>query len=129
MVANVLARTTGGKSGGAVSHSVMKKLPNRLALSSRTAMKLRHIVSHVIVPDGSPSAYHIFDARSKCVERMGFCGSDEVTPQPLQFIGCDAADAVIAYAADRPRSLPVRLFGGSVGNQISANSGVPALWR
>ena len=39
----------------------------------------------------------------------------EVTPQPMKFVGCDAAFAVIAYAADRPRSLPVRLFRGSVG--------------
>jgi 4-amino-4-deoxy-L-arabinose transferase-like glycosyltransferase len=46
----------------------------------------------------------------------------EVTPQPLKFVGCDAAFAVIAYAIDRPRSLPVRLFRGSVGDQTYADA-------
>jgi len=40
----------------------------------------------------------------------------------MKFVGCDAAFAVIAYAADRPRSLPVRLFRGSVGDQTYADA-------
>jgi hypothetical protein len=40
----------------------------------------------------------------------------------LKFVGCDAAFAVIAYAADRPRSLPLRLFRGSIGDQTYADA-------
>jgi hypothetical protein len=46
----------------------------------------------------------------------------ELTPQPLKYVGCDAAFAVIAYAADRPRSLQLRLFRGSIGDQTYADA-------
>jgi 4-amino-4-deoxy-L-arabinose transferase-like glycosyltransferase len=46
----------------------------------------------------------------------------QVTPQPLQFVGCNVADAVIAYASDRPRTLPARLFRGNIADQIYADA-------
>ena len=38
----------------------------------------------------------------------------QVTPQPLRFVGCNVANEVIAYARDRPRSLPLRFFHGDI---------------
>jgi hypothetical protein len=34
----------------------------------------------------------------------------QVTPEPLRYVGCRGAEAVAAYAADRPRALPLRSF-------------------
>jgi hypothetical protein len=44
----------------------------------------------------------------------------ETTAQPLRFVGCDAADEVVAYAQDQPRSLPPRSFHGDVGDIVYA---------
>ena len=41
----------------------------------------------------------------------------QATPQPLRFVGCDVADEVIAYAQDRPHSLPLRFFRGDIARQ------------
>ena len=46
----------------------------------------------------------------------------QATPQPLRFVGCDMADEVIAYARDRPRSLPMRLFRGNIADQMYADA-------
>lgn len=44
------------------------------------------------------------------------------TTLPLRFVGCDAADEVIAYAQDRPRQLPLRYFAGdgSIADNVYA---------
>jgi len=34
----------------------------------------------------------------------------QVTPEPLRYVGCSAAEAVAAYAPDRPRALPLQSF-------------------
>ena len=44
----------------------------------------------------------------------------QVTPEPLRFVGCFGADAVIAYAADRPRALPLRSYGGNIADVVYA---------
>jgi hypothetical protein len=46
----------------------------------------------------------------------------QVTLQPLRFVGCDVADAVITYAVDRPRSVGLRSFQGNVADQIYAEA-------
>jgi hypothetical protein len=46
----------------------------------------------------------------------------QTTPRPLQIVGCDAADEVIAYAQDRPRALPPRSFRGDVGDELYAEA-------
>lgn len=46
----------------------------------------------------------------------------QATSQPLRFVGCSAANEVIAYAADRPRSLPSRSFRGNVGDAVYADA-------
>ena len=46
----------------------------------------------------------------------------QVTQQPLRFVGCDLADAVITYATDRPRSVPSRSFQGNVADQVYADA-------
>ena len=46
----------------------------------------------------------------------------EVTPEPLRFVGCDVSDAVIAYAHERPRAMPVRAFHGDIGDTIYAQA-------
>jgi hypothetical protein len=46
----------------------------------------------------------------------------EATPQPLRFVGCDVAHAVITYATDRPRSVPSRSFQGNVADQVYADA-------
>jgi 4-amino-4-deoxy-L-arabinose transferase-like glycosyltransferase len=38
----------------------------------------------------------------------------QVTPQPLRYVGCRGAEAVAAYAADRPRALPRRSFSNDL---------------
>jgi len=45
----------------------------------------------------------------------------QATKEPLQLVGCRAADEVIAYAADRPRSLPLRSFRGSIADVVYAD--------
>jgi hypothetical protein len=40
----------------------------------------------------------------------------------LRFVGCDLADAVITYATDRPRSVPLRSFQGNVADQVYADA-------
>jgi 4-amino-4-deoxy-L-arabinose transferase-like glycosyltransferase len=56
------------------------------------------------------------------------------TPQPLRYVGCNAASQVITYAQDRPRPLPMRSYNGNVADQIYADvkgwpkiAGEPAL--
>ena len=46
----------------------------------------------------------------------------QVTSQTLRFVGCDAADEVIAYAADRPRSLPLRSYRGDIADEVYADA-------
>jgi len=46
----------------------------------------------------------------------------QATPQPLRFVGCDVADQVIAYARDRPRSLPIRSFHGNIADEVYADA-------
>jgi hypothetical protein len=46
----------------------------------------------------------------------------QATPQPLRFIGCDVADEVIAYAPDRPHSLPLHSFRGDIGDEVYADA-------
>jgi len=45
----------------------------------------------------------------------------QITPQPLRFVGCNFADQVVAYAADRPRTLPARAFAGNIADQVYAD--------
>jgi hypothetical protein len=45
----------------------------------------------------------------------------QATPEPLRYVGCDVADAVIAYAQDRPRPLPWRSFQGRVADEVYAD--------
>jgi hypothetical protein len=49
----------------------------------------------------------------------------QATPQPLRFVGCDAANEVIAYAQDRPRALPWRSFGGDIADSMYADGHWP----
>jgi 4-amino-4-deoxy-L-arabinose transferase-like glycosyltransferase len=44
-----------------------------------------------------------------------------VTPEPLRFVSGNLANEVIAYAVDQPRALPLRLFRGSIGDQVYAD--------
>ncbi len=44
----------------------------------------------------------------------------QTTTQPLRFVGCDAADEVVAYAKHRPRALPARSLHGDVGDIVYA---------
>ena len=46
----------------------------------------------------------------------------EATPQPLRFVGCDVANEVIAYAQDRPRSLPSQSFHGDIADEVYADA-------
>jgi hypothetical protein len=46
----------------------------------------------------------------------------QATPQPLRFIGCNVADEVIAYAPDRPHSLPLHSFRGDIGDEVYADA-------
>lgn len=46
----------------------------------------------------------------------------QATPQPLRFVGCDAADEVIAYAPGRPHPLPLRIFQGDVADVVYADA-------
>jgi 4-amino-4-deoxy-L-arabinose transferase-like glycosyltransferase len=46
----------------------------------------------------------------------------QATPQPLRFVGCNVADEVIAYAQDRPHSLPLRSFHGDIGDEVYADA-------
>lgn len=46
----------------------------------------------------------------------------QLTPQPLRYVGCDAADTVIAFAADKPHPLPLRLFRGNVADEVYADA-------
>ena len=40
----------------------------------------------------------------------------------MRFVGCDVADEVIAYAQDRPRSLPLRFFRGDIADKVYADA-------
>jgi len=46
----------------------------------------------------------------------------QATPQPLRFVGCNVADEVIAYARDRPHSLPLRSFRGDIAAKVYADA-------
>jgi hypothetical protein len=46
----------------------------------------------------------------------------QATPQPLRFVGCNVADEVIAYAPDRPHSLPLRSFRGDIADKVYADA-------
>ena len=46
----------------------------------------------------------------------------QVTPQPLRFVGCDAADEVITYAYDQPHSLPLRSYQGNIADRVYADA-------
>ena len=46
----------------------------------------------------------------------------QATPQPLRFIGCNVADEVIAYAPDRPHSLPLHSYRGDIGDEVYADA-------
>jgi hypothetical protein len=46
----------------------------------------------------------------------------QVTLQPLRFVGCNLANAVVAYATDRPQALPPRSFNGDIADQVYADA-------
>jgi 4-amino-4-deoxy-L-arabinose transferase-like glycosyltransferase len=46
----------------------------------------------------------------------------QATSQPLRFVGCNAASEVITYAADRPRTLPMRSFSGQFADVMYADA-------
>jgi 4-amino-4-deoxy-L-arabinose transferase-like glycosyltransferase len=46
----------------------------------------------------------------------------QATSQPLRFVGCSAANEVIAYAADQPNSLPSYSFRGHVADAVYADA-------
>ena len=46
----------------------------------------------------------------------------QATPEPLRFGGCNVADEVIAYAQDRPYSVPLHSFRGDIGDQVYADA-------
>ena len=46
----------------------------------------------------------------------------QATPEPLRFVGCNVADEVIAYAQDRPHSVPLHSFRGDIGDQVYADA-------
>jgi hypothetical protein len=46
----------------------------------------------------------------------------QATSRPLRFVGCNAANAVITYAADQPRPLPMRSFRGHIADIVYADA-------
>ena len=46
----------------------------------------------------------------------------QATSRPLRFVGCNAANEVIAYALDRPHSLPLRSFRGDIADEVYADA-------
>jgi len=46
----------------------------------------------------------------------------QATPQPLRFVGCDVANEVIAYAQDRPGSVPLRSYHGWIADEVYAEA-------
>jgi hypothetical protein len=46
----------------------------------------------------------------------------EETPAPLRFVGCDAANVVVAYAQEKPRAMPMRALNGDIGDTIYAQA-------
>jgi 4-amino-4-deoxy-L-arabinose transferase-like glycosyltransferase len=71
-------------------------------------------------------ATHLYGVKALFADSQILAGETErlwhsVTPEPLRFVGGNLANEVIAYAADRPRSLPLRSFRGSIGDQVYAD--------
>jgi hypothetical protein len=46
----------------------------------------------------------------------------QATSRSLHFVGCSAANEVIAYAPDRPHSLPLRSFHGNIADEVYADA-------
>jgi len=46
----------------------------------------------------------------------------QATPEPLRFVGCDVANEVIAYAQDRPSSVPLRSYHSWIADEVYAEA-------